>query len=166
MFAWIVEYRAEMQEGMVFLLFGLALWRGAAPEKIISAAFVGMWVIDRLYHLFVTSGSRFGQVDPVHLGIDAIATIVLLLVALKANRLYPLWLTALQLAATLSHLFRAASPSLQGGAYSIFIVAPSYLQIPSFAIALLLHIRRVQKHGPYPSWQNFSRPLRDQGPRR
>lgn len=155
MLTFIVDYRGEIQEALVLLLFGLALWRGAGPERVSTGVFVGMLIVDRLYHAFVTPSTSFSRVDVVHFAIDAIATLVLLLVALKANRLYPIWLTALQLAATLSHLFRAANPSLQGGAYSIFIIAPSYLQIPSLAIALLLHMRRERKYGPYPSWQSF-----------
>ena len=154
MLSFLIDNRSALQQILLFATFGIALWRGGGPEKLCAGTFVGMWIADRVYHAILTSAVQFESVDLVHLGIDMLATAVLLKVALKANRLYPLWLTALQLAATLSHLFRAASPALQDGAYSIFIVAPSYLQIPSLAIALLLHLRRQRKHGPYPSWQN------------
>lgn len=166
MLASVMENRTLLQVSLVVLLFLASLWRGAAPERIVASTFVGMWLLDRAYHLAVGKGLLFLGVDIGHLVIDVAAFGIMLTVALQANRLYPLWLTALQLAVALSHIVRAMNPTELSGVYSIFIVAPSYLQIPSFAVGLLLHLRRQMKRGPYPSWQGSSNRSQDRGRQR
>jgi hypothetical protein len=166
MLASIMENRTLLQVSLVVLLFLASLWRGAAPERIVAGTFVGMWLLDRAYHLAAGKGLLFLSMDLGHLVIDLAAFGTMLAVSLQANRLYPIWLTALQLVAALSHIIRAMNPAELSGVYSIFIVAPSYLQIPSFMVGLLLHLRRRLKHGPYPSWQSSSNRLRDRARQR
>lgn len=166
MLASVMENRDLLQVSLVVLLFLASLWRGATPERIVASTFIGMWLLDRAYHLAAAKGLFLLGVDLGHLVIDIAAFGTMLTVALQANRLYPIWLTALQLVAALSHFIRAVDPTEMSGVYSIFIVAPSYLQIPSFAVGLLLHLRREKMRGPYPSWQGSSNRSLDHVPPR
>lgn len=150
----IWEAKTVIQQLVLVLLVVLALWRGAAPEKWVAAIFIWLFVADRLYHALVPLGILAGGMNLGHFAIDLIATLAASVIALKANRIYPICFGALQLAALVSHAAAELNPQLLKGAYDILMMAPSYLQILVFAAGLCLHIRRQGKFGPYRSWQN------------
>ena len=147
--------RGVLWPAFLAVLALIVLWRGAAPERSILAVFISMIALDRLYHLIVHSGAHFQNVDLGHLTIDLLSAVVLLVIALYANRQYPLWLSALQFVAVISHIIRSISPEVDKGAYSIFMVAPSYLQILVFAVGLSIHLQHQRKRGPYRSWRHY-----------
>lgn len=137
---------------LVFVL--LALWRGAGPERQFVLVFIGMFFFDRLYHLFFGRGQFIWNADLGHLLIDTIALAAFVVIALRANRFYPIWLASFQLMTIVSHIARAVSPAIEHGAYAILVFAPSYLEVLVFGLGIILHIRRQAKRGPYRSWQN------------
>lgn len=149
----IWEAKVTYQEIVLLGLVALAAWRGAAPERSVAGIFVWLFVSDRLYHLLVPSGWHGTGVDLGHLAIDLSATGMAWVLALKANRVYPLCFGALQLAALIAHLSVGLNPSLKLGTYGIVMIAPSYLQMVVFALGLAFHYRRQAKFGPYPSWR-------------
>src|SRR3546814_14663802 len=67
------------------------------PERICAAALLAMNVADRIYHALVWRGTIYGSVDIGHLIIDMFVAAVFIGVALKPNRVYPLWLSAFQM---------------------------------------------------------------------
>lgn len=147
--------RGVLWPAFLAVLALIVLWRGAAPERLVLGVFISMIALDRLYHLIAHSGVHFQNVDIAHLTIDLLGAVALLVIALYANRQYPLWLSALQFVAVISHIIRAISPEVDKGAYSIFMVAPSYLQILVFTIGLSMHLRQQRKHGRYRSWRHY-----------
>ncbi len=155
MLAMVWNSRGVLWPALLALLALIVIWRGGAPERSILAVFILMIAFDRLYHLISHSGAHFQTVDLGHMTIDFVGALALLVIALYANRQYPQWLSALQFVAVISHLIRAISPEVAKGAYAIFMVAPSYLQILAFTIGLSLHLWRQRKHGPYRSWQHY-----------
>lgn len=133
----------------------LAAWRwGAAPERICATVFVGNLVVDRLYHLAVGRGTLYRSVDLGHLAIGVATIIVLASVALKANRLYPLWLSAFQGLVIISHFTREASAKISFLAYALLTYGPSLFQIAILVCGIALHARRVNRYGSYPSWRS------------
>ncbi len=154
MLSMIWQAKADYQSMVLLLLVILALWRGAAPERWIAAIFVGMFVVDRIYHLVFPVDVMLAQINLGHFVIDLAAAAAMVTLALQANRVYPIIMGALQLAATISHLVIALNPSVVRVAYAILAIAPSYLQIVVFAVGLWCHIRRARQYGQYPSWQS------------
>ena len=152
MLALVWSLKTVLQIGVLLLLILIALWRGAGPERWSAAVFIGMFLLDRLYHFVLGSGARYGTMDLGHFCIDSIAAIAFVAIALRANRIYPLCLAALQVVAVVSHVIRAISVAVAGGAYSILMIAPSYLQIAVFGAGLCLHLRRSRTFRHYPSW--------------
>lgn len=135
------------------LLFVLALWRGAAPERVLSGALLAAVFGVHVYDRFFASPDAFRQVDLVLLLFDLLLTGVIILVALRANRVYPLWMGGAQLAAMGSHLARASLPGLYPWVYIAMDQFPNYLHMTALALGLAAHARREkQKGGPYPSW--------------
>ena len=88
-----------------------------------------MFVADRIYHALFGNGRLLLSDDLGHVLIDAAALAGFVWIALRANRVYPLWLASFQLMTLVSHVVRALSPSVATGAYAILIFAPSYLEV-------------------------------------
>ncbi|WP_242526108.1 MULTISPECIES: hypothetical protein [Sphingomonadaceae] len=150
----LLSARAYLQHGVLALLFVLAMRRGAAPERIISATILGMLVVDRMFHLFVGIQPMLVLgVNFAHLAIDVIGFAVFLMVALGANRVYPLWIAGSQLIALLSHVYPAMAKMVSGQAYVAMNIMPSYVQMIALALGLLAHMRRQKRLGSYPSWR-------------
>jgi hypothetical protein len=135
----------------------LAAWRwGAAPERICAAVFVANLVVDRLYHLVAGRGTIYLYVDIGHLAIGIATAVVLVRVALTANRIYPLWLSAFQGLVIISHFTREASAKVSVPAYALLTYGPSIFQIVILSFGIALHARRLNRYGRYPSWRNSS----------
>lgn len=133
----------------------LAAWRwGAAPERICAAVFVANLVVDRLYHMAVGRGTIYMSVDIGHLAIGVTTIFVLVGVALRANRMYPLWLSAFQGLVIISHFTREASARVSVLAYALLTYGPSLFQIAILVLGIALHARRVKRYGKYPSWRS------------
>lgn len=156
MLEWLWNNRDIPQVALVVLLGLVAVWRGGAPERLIVCTFLAMIGTDRLYHAVNPEGWHWLQVDLGHFAIDAGAAMSILVIALKANRFYPLWLSALQFVALVSHVVRAINPTISMGAYLLLIVAPSFLQVLIFGGGLIAHLRRQRIYGPYKSWRHSS----------
>lgn len=150
----LLSARAYLQHGVFVLLFLLAMRRGAAPERIISATILGMLVVDRMFHLFVgIQPMLMLGVNFAHLAIDVIGFAVFLVVALGANRVYPLWIAGSQLIALFSHVYPALAKMVSGQAYAVMNIMPSYVQMIALALGLAAHMRRQKRLGSYPSWR-------------
>jgi hypothetical protein len=133
----------------------LAAWRwGAAPERLCAAVFVANLIVDRVYHLVVARGTFYETVDLGHLVIGISTAAVLLGVALRANRIYPLWLTAFQGLVIISHFTREASARISVLAYALLTYGPSIFQIAILTCGVVFHARRMNRYGSYPSWRN------------
>jgi hypothetical protein len=138
-------------------LLALAAWRvGDGPERILAGVLVGLMVLFPLYHL-VLEGLPF--MPPrwlAYLLLDSAALAVALAVALRANRIYPLWFAAFQLLAVLAHLARELATGVARLAYMMMYIGPSYCQILLLAGGIWFHRRRVARFGPYRAWRSSS----------
>lgn len=144
---------------LVALLLIAAAWRwGAGPERICAAVFPLMVIVDRLYHQLVQRGAHYGQVDIGHLAIDLAAAAIFIAVAVRANRFYPICLSALQLASVVAHFSRWTDPSEARLAYYLLGYGPSVFEMLVLGAGIALHARRVRKYGPYRSWRSSLNP--------
>lgn len=154
----LLTWKDELEFG-VLLLVVISAWRwGAGPEKACAGALLYMALVDYPYHWILGRSAILGTVDVGHAFIDFSTAAIFIYVALKANRLYPLWLAALQSISILSHLGRDLNREIDGLAYGILIIAPSYLEIAILSVGVYMHHSRVKKHGKYRSWRTFSDP--------
>lgn len=152
----VLEYRDEFQHAIIILLFLAALRWGAGPERAIASALLYLVASLFLYHLAFGPGLQLGHMDLVLLANDLVAGCVMIGTALYANRIYTLWIGALQIIAILSHLARDLSEAISPLAYAIMFIAPSYLQIALLTGGLIAHRRRLKRYGTYRSWQTSS----------
>ena len=134
---------------LLMLASGYALWRGGAPERIVGLALLLAGLLTRLaYQPFAV---RFVSVDWGVLAIDGLLLVILLVVALYADRFWPLWLAALQALGTGAHLVRGLDYGIEPVAYAILLASWSYPMILLLAIGTARHARR-QQAGPVRDW--------------
>ncbi|UKK85218.1 hypothetical protein L7H23_03645 [Sphingopyxis sp. BSN-002] len=153
---WLWEFNLT-----TMLLLIVAAWRwGAAPERLCVAVIVFMNLGDRLYHAVIDRGTIYASVDLGHLFIDVTAAAVFIGVALSANRVYPLWLSAFQLVSVISHFAREVDAKLVKSAYGLMTYGPFYFILLILAGGIWMHARRVKRYGPYPPWRTSSSPSR------
>lgn len=152
-------YRGTITAIATIVLAFACFWRGGGPEKWIAAILVAMQAVDRIYHLIATGGrsiwivSDYTAIDLGHLVIDGASLLGFAIVALRANRIYPLWIGGLQLIMVLSHFGRELAVSIHPFAYALASQSPFYLQATFLYIGLMLHLYRKKQRGPYRSWR-------------
>lgn len=162
MTALLFHYRGTITSLFALGLLWLAWRRAGAPEIASAATLAGMMLSQRIYNLIDSGGATiwhladYWTVDPVNVAIDAGCFAVLLTIALRANRIYPLWMAGFQLVALVSHAPRAISSTAHPVAYSIFVYGPWYLELGALSIGLAWQIRRARSGRSYREW----RPMR------
>lgn len=136
----------------VGLLGAASLRWGAAPEKICAATLVAVTFADPAYHLLIGQGAIYRSVDVGHLVMDMAVAAIFVAVALKANRVYPLWLAAFQLVSVLSHFAREVTDFFPMRAYGFMSFGPYYFILLIMAMGISCHARR-SRHGQFRSWR-------------
>ena len=126
--------------------------QGGPPERLAAVIIVGWVLIDALYHiLFGPSG--FDRVDPVHLVLDGGELLAIMWLALKANRMWPLWAAAAQLICVSGHITLLIQPEGMRRAYWAMTQLPQYIQLAALLCGATAHARRVRLVGRYRSWR-------------
>ena len=136
------------------LFFGaafVAVARGGPPERLAAAIIIFWIMIDVSYHL-VFGPSGFARVDPVHLVIDGGELIAIVWLALRANRMWPLWAAAAQLICVSGHIALFIEPGMRR-AYWAMTQLPPYIQVAALLLGAVAHARRFERIGPYRSWR-------------
>lgn len=126
--------------------------RGGPPERI-AAAIIVVWVIsDVVYHLLF-GPSGFNKVDPVHLLLDGGELVAITWLALRANRLWPLFAAAAQLICFSGHVVALIEPGGMQRAYWAMTQLPPYMQLLALVLGAVAHARRLRRIGAYRSWR-------------
>lgn len=129
-----------------------AFWRGGDPERIAAVIIAGWIFVDLAYHArFGPSG--FVRVDPVHIVLDGAELVAISWLALRANRLWPLWAAAAQLICVSGHLAALIEPGGMRRAYWAITQVPQYIQLLALLVGVISHARRTRVVGRYRSWR-------------
>lgn len=131
-----------------------ALWAGGGPERIGAAAYA---LSVAATHLIRTAnGQRWLNVAAGEFTVDALVFIAFVVIALRANRFWPLWVSALLGISVLGHLARLAGPDIFWWAYAVSLTIWSYPIVLLFALGTFFHRRRLALHGVDRSWVSSS----------
>jgi hypothetical protein len=139
------------------LLSGCCLYtalRGGPPERI-GAAILTVGSILTL----VTLSSNAQIYRSLELGVflvDVATLLAFLALALRANRLWPLCITALQLVGTAGHAVKLADPQVLPYAYAIALRFWSYPMMLMLLVGTWNHQKRLARFGVDKSWSSFS----------
>jgi hypothetical protein len=137
----------------IFILAGVIAWkRGGPPERFATAIIVTWIAADASYHLMF-GPSGFDRVDPVHLVLDGAMLGAIVWLALRANRVWPLFAAAAQLMCFSSHIAVMITPEGARRAYWAMSQLPQYIQLTALLAGAAAHARRERLIGPYRSWR-------------
>jgi hypothetical protein len=144
---------------------GYAFLRGGAPERI-GAGIYGLGTA-----LTVVAGwessHRFASLEVGILIVDFAAFVAFVVLALRADRFWPLWVAALQLLASAGHVAKLVDPDMNRWAYAFLLAAGSYPTLLLIALGTWRHQQRLKKFGADRSWSSSwrrSAPKPETGP--
>ena len=132
-----------------------ALRYGGEPEKTamlsqVSAAILTITAIRFLPHL-----ARFTSLAEALAVIDLGLLLALILLALRANRLWTIFLAGLQLSTVVVHLSKAIVPGLPAASYGVFAQFWAWPMLVATALGVHCHRVRTRKFGEERDWKPF-----------
>ena len=143
----------------VFLVLSLivlgavaAYSRGGPPERFAAVLLVSPVLADTVYHL-IFGPSGFDRVDPWHVFLDLTILGFVTWLALRANRVWPLFVAAAQLMSVTGHIAVIVQPDGMRRAYWAMTQLPQYIQLTALLAGAWAHARRERLIGPYRSWR-------------
>ena len=148
---------------MIALLFLLpwlgvciyALWRGGRPEQCVALIFLSAFPAG----LAINSiGYRWQGLQLGSFGIDLTMFALLLIIALRANRYWPMGIAAMQLLQVMGHLLKLADPRMMMLLYWLSSVVWAYPMLVLLLLGTIRHRNREKLLGREASWSNSSRP--------
>lgn len=130
-----------------------------------ASALLWLLISSSLYRWFFDLQVSLEALDVGFFLIDLSVAAIMVAIALRANRMYTLWLAGFQIIATFAHLARAMTDAISPIAYAVMYIAPSYFQIIILAFGIWFHHKRTKRHGSYRSWRRSSRRSPEMQPR-
>jgi len=122
---------------------GYALIRGNTDSRVVALAFlIGNYAT---YALRSPLAVSYSSVEPGILAIDIAAWIAYTYVALASDRFWPLWVSGLQLTASLGHVLKAIDADLLPLAYAAALRFWSYPILLILAVGVWRHRKRLQR---------------------
>ncbi|THD34873.1 MAG: hypothetical protein E7773_14180 [Sphingomonas sp.] len=133
---------------------GYALWRGGQPERFVAVIF--LVAVPLCLVAYIPDPWR--GVQWIILAIDSAMLVLLLAIALRANRYWTLAMAAMQLLQVLGHFLKLTDPAMLHVVYWISAVVWAYPMLLLLVLGTVRHHNRVRRLGPEPSWSNSSLP--------
>jgi hypothetical protein len=128
---------------LLLLTCGYALWRGRKYEQLSAVICVAATIFSILFH--ASWRERYMGVELSDLVIDTLVLAAFVVIALRSDRFWPLWVAGLQLTINMSHLFKALQPNLMPYAYAAAERFWSYPTLVIIAVgAWRQHRRRLE----------------------
>jgi len=129
---------------------------GGAPERIGAAIFLIGSVLT--YAALELSPLHFRGVEIGAFIVDVASFLAFVLLALRANRYWPLWVSALVGLGLVGHLAMLLHPRVIPWAYAVVLSIWSYPMLLLLVGGTFAHRRRLIRNGADPSWTRSSAP--------
>jgi hypothetical protein len=124
----------------------VSFWRGGGPERIGALNMA----IGSVLTVLVNSplSTRYSSIEVRIFLVDVAVLLVFLALALRSDRYWPLWTTAMQLLVVLAHLARLADPTMLRNGYGAVMAMWSYPQLIIISAAAWQHRRGERRTAP------------------
>ncbi|MDB5492819.1 MAG: hypothetical protein JWP86_156 [Phenylobacterium sp.] len=108
---------------------GAALWKGGWSERLVAIGFLAAWLVTPVLR-------RGGWEGPAWTGlaVDGLFLALLVFVALRTRRWWPLFATAFELLSVLSHIARLVDPGVRAWAYATADAIWTYFLLTALAL--------------------------------
>lgn len=134
-----------------------AFARGGAPERIGAGLFTAGSVLTNI--VGVVALAHFRDVEVGVLIVDVVTFLAFVVLAVHANRFWPLWVSALLGLGIAGHLAMWLSPAVIPWAYAVVLSIWSYPILSILAAGTYAHRRRLDRNGVDPPWTRSSVPV-------
>jgi hypothetical protein len=135
------------------LCTGYALLFGGAPERIVALLFLGATA---LMPFVLSVQARYTSLEAGALMVDAVMYVALLWLALRAERFWPIWMSAMQGVQLLGHGIGLLDSKLLNLSYAIIDHTICYPMMLLLMIGVQRHRARLVKTGADASWSTSS----------
>lgn len=139
---------------LLLLSTGFAAWKGGPPERIAASLYWLAWLTTLVANPVATE--RWRNIEIAYFLIDLCLLLALTVLALRANRNWPMAAASLQLIIVTGHVAKLIDPQLLGSAYAIMSVFWPYLQLLILAGGTWAHWRRTTTQGDVATWSSSS----------
>lgn len=129
--------------------FAYSLARGGKPERYVATAIL---IASFASAAVIPWTPRVRGVLTGVLAVDLVLMGVLVAVALRADRRWPLTVAAMHAVAVMGHLVQLTKAGLNGTVYGFLIIAWSFPMLMVVIVATWRHQRRERAVGPEPDW--------------
>jgi hypothetical protein len=133
-----------------------AFARGGRPEQVGIGIYVAGTVLTHVEA--ATSTIQFRGVEVGIFIVDFFVFIGFVLLAVRANRFWPIWVSALVGLGLVGHLAMLLHPRVIPWAYAVVLSIWSYPILLLMAAGTFAHQRRLKRNGADPSWTRSSAP--------
>jgi hypothetical protein len=140
--------------GLLALCVAYALAGGGAPEKTGAAIYALSVVVTHI--LLMTHLGRWRGIEFGVFFVDIATFALFCVLAIRANRFWPIWVSALLGLGVLGHLARWAGPDVLWYAYAVVLTIWSYPILAILAIGTFNHRRRLARFETDRSWSSSS----------
>jgi len=128
--------------------------RGGAPERW-AAAILGVGSV--LSTLFISARPlRFSSVESGVFAIDVLVLVAFLILALRAERYWTLWVAALQLIGTAGHAVKLVDSHVIRLVYAFMMAFWTYPMLLCVLVGTWRHRQRLARFGADRSWSTSS----------
>jgi hypothetical protein len=131
-----------------------AALKGGAPERFGAAIFALASILSSV--LVSSPAARFGSLEVGVFAVDTTMLLALLVLALRAERFWPLWAIALHLIETAGHAVKLVDPLVIPKAYAFILALWSYPMLFLLVAGTWNHQKRLAKFGVDKSWSSSS----------
>jgi hypothetical protein len=129
-----------------------AAWRGGGPERVTAFAYV-VALAGTISGGFLQVPGQF-RVVPVHLFIvDLLLLIGICIIAIRANRWWPIPAAGCQLVAVLVHAGKLIQPGMIPNSYAFLATIWSWPMVALLGLGTWAHRRRVRDGVSVPHWK-------------
>ena len=135
---------------LLILTCGYALWRGGAPERAVGTALLAATAASAVVRADVDH--RFVEMETGLLIVDGVLLIVLVMVASRADRGWPLLVAGLHLVTVGAHVTKLVEPGMIPVTYALLIALWSYPMLIALGIGTWRHHCRIRRHGADRDW--------------
>jgi hypothetical protein len=128
---------------LLFLVLLYAIARGGSSERAAAVTLTLGSVLTKVLHL--TKVDPFGRVEALGVVIDALVLAAFVVLVVRSNRYWPIWIAALQLLATLAHAAKLVDPTMMRTGYAFLLAIWAYPQLALIAIGAWSHNQRTRR---------------------
>jgi hypothetical protein len=131
---------------LLIIVVFIAAWRkGAEPERYVASLYMAMLLVSSANALLGGSGdgTDYQTLHNVHFALDLAALLGVVVIALRYDRWWTLWVGSAQFIAVMSHVLRASGLPVPPLAYAVMERWPVWMAVCLTGLGTYLYHRRT-----------------------